>query len=103
MHRPLDAAGKRKRTSETKGLKWDVGIQARSRGTVQSDRFRGKMSSLAGDKLIAIIPVLGWWEQRHALKFAAMRFSLLVTVCGPGVYSAIAPRLVIPVEPTVEV
>ena len=75
------------------GRSWDVGIQMRSRGTVQSDRWRGQLSSLAGDKLIAIIPVLGWWEQRRELRTLEMRFSLVVSVFGPGVYDAIKPRV----------
>jgi hypothetical protein len=37
-----------------------------------------KMSGLAGDKLIAIVPVLGWWDQRRTLKTQELRFSLVV-------------------------
>jgi len=51
------------------------------------------MSALVGDKLIAIVPVLGWWEQRKALKMQEMKFSLIVSVFGPGVYTAIKPRV----------
>ena len=79
-----------------------VGIQARSRGTVRSDRWRGKMSAIVGDKLVAVLPVLGWWDQRRHLKTQEMRFSLVVSVFGPGVYTAIRPRveaeMAIPVE-----
>ena len=101
LHRPAAADGKRKRTSKTSGFEWDIGIQRRSRGTVQSDRWRGKMSSLAGDKLIAILPVLGWWEDRYELRLHRLHFSLIVSVTGPGVYAAIQPR--IPVETTISV
>jgi hypothetical protein len=76
-----------------KSFKWEVGIQQRSRGTVQSDRWRGKMSALVGDKLIAILPVLGWWDQRRDLKTQELRFSLAVSVFGPGVYAAIKTRV----------
>jgi hypothetical protein len=51
------------------------------------------MSALVGDKLIAIVPVLGWWDQRRALKTQEMRFSLIVSVFGPGVYTAIKPGI----------
>jgi hypothetical protein len=54
------------------------------------------MSQLAGDKLIAVFPVLGWWDQNRDLRTEAMNFSLVVTVCGPGVYAAISPRLAVP-------
>jgi hypothetical protein len=93
LKRAKGADGKRVKASKTKSFDWDIGISARSRGTVQSDRWRGKMSALVGDKLIAIVPVLGWWEQRKALRTQAMNFSLIVTVLGPGVYAAIKPRV----------
>lgn len=94
LKRPKGPDGKPVKVSSTKSFPWDVGIQLRSRGTVQSDRWRGRMSEIVGDKLIAIVPVLGWWDQRRTLKTEEMRFSLLVSVFGPGVYSAIQPRVV---------
>ena len=51
------------------------------------------MSELVGDKLIAIVPVLGWWDQRKALRVQDMNFSLVVSVLGPGIYAAIKPRV----------
>jgi hypothetical protein len=93
LRRPVGSNGKRGRTSASKSFAWDLGIQLRSRGTVQSDRWRGKMSSLAGDKLIAVIPVLGWWDQRTALKSQEMAFSLVVSVIAPGAYAAIKPKI----------
>jgi hypothetical protein len=93
LKRPMGINEKRLRIPKTKSFDWDVGIQARSRGTVQSDRWSGKMSALVGDKLIAIVPVLGWWDQRRTLKTQEMRFSLVVSIFGPGVYAAIKPRV----------
>lgn len=103
LKRAMDAKGKRVKPAKTKSFDWDIGIQARSRGTVQSDRWRGKMSALVGDKLIAIVPVLGWWEQRKALRTQEMKFSLVVSVFGPGVYAAIKPRVEIEPRITIEV
>ena len=52
--------------------------------------------------LVAAVPVLGWWDQRRGLKIQEMSFSLVVSVFGPGVYTAIKPRVeagvAIPVE-----
>lgn len=93
LKRAKGADGKRVKASKTKSFDWDIGINPRSRGTVQSDRWRGKMSALVGDKLIAIVPVLGWWDQRRALRQQEMNFSLIVTVLGAGVYAAIKPRV----------
>lgn len=93
LKREQDDEGKRVKAAKTESFPWDIGIRARSRGTVQSDRWRGKMSALVGDKLIAIYPVLGWWDQRKDLKTQEMNFSLVVSVFGPGVYAAIKPRI----------
>lgn len=102
LNRPKDAAGKPlKVTNKATSFNWQIGIQRRSRGTVQSDRWCGKMSALSGDKLIAIVPVLGWWDQRLPLLTEEMKFSLVISVLGPGVYGAIKPR--VEVETTVEV
>ncbi|MBY0278783.1 S8 family peptidase [Candidatus Binatia bacterium] len=97
LKRPTGPDGKRQKVAVTKSFPWDLGVQLRSRGTVQSDRWRGKMSELAGDKLLAVIPVLGWWDQRRHLKEQVMRFSLIVSVFGPGVYEVIEPRVEVPV------
>jgi hypothetical protein len=93
LKRPLGLDSKREKVATKKSFDWDIGIQLRSRGTVQSDRWRGKMSELVGDKLIAIVPVLGWWDQRKTLLAQEMNFSLIVSVFGPGVYAAIKPRI----------
>lgn len=93
-HRPKGADGRPlKYDVTTQPFNWDIGVQRRSRGTVQSDRWRGKMSALAGDKLIAVEPVLGWWGSRKTYQTERMNFSLIVSVFGPGVYAAIKPRI----------
>jgi hypothetical protein len=96
LMREVDDNGKTRRASKTKGFPWDIGPQRRARGTLQSDRWRGRISLLAGDKLIAVYPVLGWWDQNRDLRTESMNFSLVVTVTGPGVYAAISPRLTVP-------
>jgi len=98
--RPLGADGRHLNAGPgTRSFSWDVGVQARGRGTVQSDRWRGPLSNLAGDKLIAVMPVYGWWNQRKALKYLEQRFALVASVSAPGIYSAIQPL----VEASVEV
>jgi len=102
LNRPRGPDGKPQKVVSKKSFDWNVGIQLRSRGTVQSDRWRGKMSELAGDKLIAIVPVLGWWERRRPLKYQEMRFSLIVSVFGQGIYATIKPlveaQVAVPVQ-----
>ena len=94
LKRPKGSDGKPVKVATKKSFEWEIGVQLRSRGTVQSDRWHGKMSAVVGDKLIAIIPVLGWWDQRRPLKTQEMHFSLVVSIFGPDVYSAIKPRVV---------
>lgn len=82
---------------------WDIKITRRSRGTVQSDRWTGAASFLAGPKLIGVYPVLGWWDQRALLETASMPFSLIVTVQAAGldIYNPIATALKAVVDVTV--
>lgn len=85
------ADGKRRRVTQTSGFRWEVGVQRRSRGTVQSDRWEGSLSALGGGKLIAVMPVMGWWERRRALRTSTMPFTLIITVQSPGIYAMIKP------------
>jgi hypothetical protein len=101
--RPRGPDGKPIKPAKTKSFDWSIGIKRRSRGTVQSDRWRGKMSALAGDKLIAVYPVLGWWDQRKHLKTQKLNFSLVVSVVAPGVYAAVKPVVEAAAQVAVEV
>jgi len=40
-----------------------------------------------------IAPVLGWREQRRALRTHEMKFSLIASAFGPGMTAAIKPRV----------
>jgi hypothetical protein len=77
-------AGAKNKKKRTKTFEWHVRTTRRSRGTVQSDRWVGPASFLAGPKMLAVVPVLGWWERRPALRELAMPFSLIVTVRADG-------------------
>jgi hypothetical protein len=85
----------------TGSFPWDIGKNRRGRGTVQNDRWEGAGAHLAGSKLVAVYPVLGWWDQRRGLEKLETRFSLIVTVRGPGIdlYTPISLAL----TPVVEV
>ena len=78
------ARGEAAKGKKTKPFDWELKVTRRSRGTVQSDRWAGPASYLAGHKLLAVVPVLGWWERRPALRELAMPFSLIVTVRADG-------------------
>ena len=95
--RPLGADGKARRAHQSKGLKWTLGVNRRAAGTVQSDRWRGHLSLLSGPKLIAVYPVGGWWDNHKRTKFESLRYSLVVSLVGPDIYSSVAQRLVAPI------
>lgn len=77
------------------GPTWGVGIQRRGRGTVQSDVLTVPAALLAGAKLVAVYPVLGWWDGRRDTEMEEQPFALIVTVTAPGrdVYTPIQVAL----------
>ncbi len=76
-------------------FKWEIGPERRRRGSVQSDRWTGKASLLAGSKLIAVLPAIGWWDERKEFQEREQAFSLIVSVVAPGldVYTPISVAL----------
>jgi len=87
---------------KTKPFPWTIGPQRRSKGTIQSDRWIGKAAQLAGSKLIAVLPINGWWDERNEFRERAQPFSLVVSVVARGldVYTPLKSALTI--EETVE-
>jgi Subtilase family len=82
---------------------WEIGPEARGRGTVQSDRLRTDAASLAGDKLIAVWPTRGWWADHLRTRGdARIAYSLVVTVDAGAadidLYNLIAARVSIPID-----
>jgi hypothetical protein len=95
LERINKAMREKNKRADTTGFPWTIGKNRRSRGTVQSDRWRGPSSFLAGHKLIAVYPRQGWWSRRPELEKASMRFSLIVSVIAPelDVYTPIQVTL----------
>lgn len=81
---------------------WEIGVDRRSRGSVQSDRCRLPAALLAGDRQIAVFPALGWWDGREQRKEAAVPYSLVVTIdagdADIDLYSEISAAIALPVE-----
>lgn len=82
---------------------WEIGPEARSRGTVRTDRLRTDAASLAGDKHIAIWPTKGWWADHLRTRGeASITYSLVVTIDAGhsdiDLYTLISTRIEIPVE-----
>jgi Subtilase family len=73
-----DQAQEYENTSED--LPWEIGPQARSRGTVQSDRARVTATELTGGRAIAVWPMAGWWRDRGLREDVPIAYSLIVTI-----------------------
>ncbi|PGX26356.1 hypothetical protein COE22_12645 [Bacillus cereus] len=59
---------------------WTIGIQKRSRGTIQSDRWYGTAAELASRNKIAIYTTYGWWNDRKEFKDKAFNFSVIISI-----------------------
>jgi hypothetical protein len=66
-------------SSSSSGYSWAVGVAARSRGSLQHDYTNITAGQLAGDRLVAIYPVVGWWEQRQSTRERSIPFALVVS------------------------
>jgi hypothetical protein len=69
----------------TQGFNWTIGPQRRNRGTVQSDRCFTRASALLGGRLLAVMPIYGWWKERTDRRFATMPFSVVISIVAPGI------------------
>lgn len=82
---------------------WEVGPEARGRGTVQADRVTTDAASLAGDKHLAIWPTRGWWADHAATRGdAEVAYALVVTIdagrADIDLYGLIQARLEVDIE-----
>lgn len=60
--------------------RWAVGADGRSRGSLQRDAVSDASASFAGDRLVAVYPVLGWWNGRPDFEGRALPFSLIASL-----------------------
>lgn len=60
--------------------KWQFGADTRSRGTHQHDRAKVFASAIAGNRLLAVYPVVGWWEDSAAARERWVPYSIVVSV-----------------------
>lgn len=61
---------------------WVLGSQARDKGSIHSDIWKGTAAELSDSNMVAVYPVVGWWKERHYLgKFNEQtRYSLIVSI-----------------------
>ena len=83
--------------------RWVLGRNARHKGSVHSDYWKGTAAELAASNFLAVYPVTGWWKERSYLGKAesGCRFSLIVSIETEAeevdLYSPVATQIGIPV------
>lgn len=82
---------------------WVLGPQARDRGSIHSDIWRGSAAELAERDAVGVFPVGGWWKEKKDLQRwdRSVRYALLVSIRAPGadvnLYTAIANQIAVSV------
>jgi hypothetical protein len=85
---------------------WVIG-QARDKGSIHSDIWRGTAADLADSHHIAVFPRIGWWRERSYLgKCESMtRYSLVVSITTPeqevDIYTPVAQQVGISIPLTI--
>ncbi|NTW39687.1 MAG: S8 family peptidase [Cellulomonadaceae bacterium] len=59
---------------------WDIPADDRSRGSLQHDRASVPAATIAGMRLLAVYPVLGWWEDSRDGWLKQLPYSVVVSV-----------------------
>ncbi len=87
---------------------WVLG-QARDKGSIHSDIWKGYASDLALSNLIAIYPTIGWWRERaHLGRWSRKtRYALIVSITTPeqgiDIYTPVANQIGVAVPVEIEV
>ncbi len=83
---------------------WLIGKQARHKGSLHGDIWRGTAADLASRGWLAVYPAVGWWKTRQALEKydKVARYALIVSIKAPEVdvdlRTEVANRIGVPVE-----
>lgn len=66
---------------------WHIGSNARHRGSIHSDFWRGTAVELANRQHFAVYPVSGWWKERYYLDRwrREARYALVVSIHAPEI------------------
>lgn len=59
---------------------WEIPADDRSRGTLQHDYTTVRAADLAGSRMLAVYPVLGWWEDSRDGWARRLPYSVVVSV-----------------------
>lgn len=59
---------------------WTIGTQRRSRGTLQHDFIEVSAADLAGPRLLAVYPTVGWWDEAQERWVNELPYSVVVSI-----------------------
>ena len=88
---------------------WLIGSQARDKGSIHSDVWRGTPVELADSNIVAVTPRIGWWRERaHLNKWShETRYSLVVSITTPDetidIYTPVANQVGIAIPVSIDV
>jgi hypothetical protein len=89
--------GEDKPDSSSSRKYWVYGQQARNKGSIHSDIWKGSAADLANSNLIAISPHIGWWKERSHLGKceSKTRYSLVISIKTPelDIYTPVAQMI----------
>lgn len=84
---------------------WTIGRNARHKGSIHSDYWRGSSADLATSGVLAVFPKTGWWKERSYLGMAESRcrYSLVVSISTPSekidIYTPVAQQVGVNITP----
>ena len=93
-------------TAQDDAAGWFLGSNARTRGSLHSDMWRGTAAELAARGRIAIYPVTGWWKEHPARDQSdrGARYGLVISIETPveavDLWTPVALQVDVPVEVT---
>lgn len=82
---------------------WEFGENERSRGSLQHDTCLVPASALAGQRLLAVYPVLGWWDYRRESMLKRVDFSVVASIDLGDVDLDIYTPIAVSIEQQIEV
>lgn len=88
---------------------WVIGSQARDKGSIHSDIWKGTAAELADSNKIVVYPGIGWWRERRNLgKYNNQtRYSLIVSISTPSedvdIYTPVLAQIEVPVTIEIEI
>lgn len=88
---------------------WDLGEQARNRGSIHSDILSGFAADLAERGVVGVYPVSGWWKDHPKRDRSAKgaRYSLIVSIetdaADIDIWTPVATEVGLPIETEIEI